>query len=375
MVFTFVHTADWQIGKTFARFAPDVSVQLRAARLDAIDRIAAEAGRAGARHVLVAGDVMDSEHLDDAALLQPLARMSAYADVAWHLLPGNHDPARAGGVWARLASLGLPANVRAHVRAEICEIATGVALLPAPLHVKEMRTDPTAWMDQAESADGMLRIGMAHGSVRGFDSLGEAAVPIEPGRLARAGLDYLALGDWHGTKQIAPGVWYSGTPEPDRFVDNEAGHALVVRIAGRGAPPEVTQVSTGQCRWMSRRASLTRIADLEPVEAEIAAAGGARRHIVLALALEGTLPVVDAVTLDARRERLASMGLAADLDLRRLRIVASDDDLAALDDPVLAAAAARLRDRVTTGDERSARIVAQAMRLLLNFDRASREVR
>ena len=44
VTFTFVHTADWQIGKTFGAFPEEKASVLRHARLDAIDRIA-EAAR------------------------------------------------------------------------------------------------------------------------------------------------------------------------------------------------------------------------------------------------------------------------------------------------------------------------------------------
>ena len=367
MAFTFVHTADWQIGKPFGRFAADVAVRLRAARLDAIDRIADVAQGAGAGHVLVAGDVFDGEFIDDRGLLQPISRMSAYPRLVWHLLPGNHDPARSGGVWGRLPGLGLPINVRLHLSPEPHQIEHGVVLLPAPLHAKEMRSDPTQWMDTAVTPDGALRIGLAHGSVRGFGSLGEASVPIEPARLTSARLDYLALGDWHGPKEVQAGVWYSGTPEPDSFADNEPGHVLVVRLAGRGTSPSVTPVATGTYRWLARRLVLARLADIDPVVAEIEAAGAERRNILLELGLEGAINAGAAIDLEGRIARLTSMVTAVDVDRRRLRVMVGDGDVAALDDPVLAIVAARLREHASNPVEAEARVAVRAMRLLLAF--------
>ena len=370
MSFTFIHTADWQIGKSFGRFAPDVAAQLRAARLDAIDRIAEAGNGAGARHVLVAGDVIDSELIDDAGLRQPLARMAAYPLTAWHLLPGNHDPARAGGVWQRMSALGLPANVDMHLTPEVSEIAAGVALLPSPLAAKATHTDPTIWMDHAATPEGAIRVGMAHGSVQGFGSLGEAAVPLEPRRRASARLDYLALGDWHGMKEVATGVWYSGTPEPDGFTDNAPGHALVVNIEGHGAPPEVTPVCTGQHRWLDRRVVLSRLADLDSIEADIKALGAARRHLVLALTLEGAVSSRDAAELDRRLEGIAAMVLAVPTDRRALRTTIEESDVASLGDPVLARVAVRLRAGAE-GETAEAKAAARAMRLLLSFEGAA----
>lgn len=368
MPLTFIHTADWQIGKSFTRFAADVAVQLRAARLDAIDRLAALARREAAAHVLVAGDVIDSELIDDAGLRQPLARMAAYPALTWHLLPGNHDPARPSGVWARMMALGLPRNVTAHLEPRPSEIEPGVILLPAPLVAKEMRTDPTAWMDGATSPEGAVRIGLAHGSVRGFGSLGEAAVPIDAGRRASARLDYLALGDWHGVKEVAAGVWYAGTPEPDSFADNGTGHALVVRLAGAGRPAQVRIEPTATHRWLARRLALARLADMEPVEAEIEALGGERRKVVLELTLEGVVSAGEAATLDERLGGLAAKLLAIDVKRGRLRTLVGKADVGRFDDPQLASVAARLGERARDDASPEARIAGRAMRLMLALD-------
>src|SRR5262245_285247 len=99
MTFTFLHTADWQIGRSFGSMPADKAALLREARLDAIDRIAEVARAAHAAHVLVAGDVYDSSAVPDRLIRQSLDRMRRNHDVCWHLLPGNHDPARPGGVW------------------------------------------------------------------------------------------------------------------------------------------------------------------------------------------------------------------------------------------------------------------------------------
>lgn len=365
MSFTFVHTADWQIGKAFGRYSPEVGGRLRAERLNAIDRVAAVAREAGARHVVVAGDVIDSEHIDDAGLRQPLARMSSYPDLAWHLLPGNHDPHRSGGIWERLARLGVPSNVTLLLRAGVNQISPGVALLPAPLAAKEMRSDPTLWMDGAGTAEGTIRIGIAHGSVRGFGSLGEAAVPIEAARRQSAGLDYLALGDWHGVKEVAPGVWYSGTPEPDSFMDNGQGHALVVRLAAAGAPPVISAVATSAFRWLERRLVLSRLADFEPLAHEIDTLREERRRLILSLRLEGTIAAADANDLDERVARLAAFPVATSVDRSRLALRAGTTDIARIADPMLANVARRLVDRSQTGEPMDQRLAARALQVLL----------
>src|SRR5690606_21852288 len=78
--------------------------------------------------------------------------------------------------------------------------------------------------------------GRPHGAVRGR-LRGEpvAAKPPAADRAARARLDYLALGDWHGCLEVDARTWYAGTPEADRFRGNAPGHVLEVEIAAPGA--------------------------------------------------------------------------------------------------------------------------------------------
>jgi hypothetical protein len=169
------------------------------------------------------GDVYDNEAPNTITLRAPIERMKPFSDIQWHLLPGNHDPHRPEGVWDRVAQLGLPAHIHVHLTPTPVPLTDGAFLLPAPLLRKTEFDDLTAWMDNAPTPPGALRIGLAHGAVTNFTSEGEASNPIDPARLAKAKLDYLALGDWHRTLQIGPAVWYAGTPEPDRAGRQERG--------------------------------------------------------------------------------------------------------------------------------------------------------
>ena len=215
MALTFLHTSDWHIGKPFGRFDAEQAAILRRARLTAIDRLAEAARRGRALHVLVAGDVFDRPGLSDRDLRAPLAQMQAHADLAWHVIPGNHDPAVAGGIWERAVRDGLPGNVHLHLEARPVEIADRCWLLPAPLAARAMSQDPTAWMDTAATPEGALRIGLAHGSIQGFGSEHSASIEIAPDRPRRAGLSYLALGDWNGVREIGRG--YCARPGEFRY--------------------------------------------------------------------------------------------------------------------------------------------------------------
>src|SRR5215468_9958653 len=109
----FIHSADWQIGKVFKQFGAKEET-LRQARLAAIERLGELAMANGAHHVLVAGDVYDTEAPSPVTLRAPIERMKRFPRVQWHLLPGNHDPHRPEGLWDRLAKLGPPPHIHLH---------------------------------------------------------------------------------------------------------------------------------------------------------------------------------------------------------------------------------------------------------------------
>lgn len=367
MRFTFLHTADWQIGKRFGSFPGDKPAVLRDQRLQAVDRLASAAIAGGCSAVLVAGDVFDAETIPEAQSEHLIARLRAYPALTWHLLPGNHDPARAGGVWGSVVAGGLPANVRVHLEARAAEIAPQVVLLPAPLTAKRTESDPTAWMDSAPTPAGALRIGLAHGSVQGFGSAGEANVPIDPARTRSAGLAYLALGDWHGSTRISERTWYSGTPEPDGFRDNDPGNALIVSVEGDGAP-KVERVPTAHFTWLRRAQSLDGTASLGPIEAEVAGLGSAAARCLMTVELKGTIPLTSLARIEERLGKLAPQLFHLAPDMRGLSTYADAADLAALSSPALEEIAQRLK-AVSERGSGDAAIAGRALRRLFALSR------
>jgi hypothetical protein len=367
MRFTFLHTADWQIGKRFGSFTGDKPAVLRDQRLQAVDRLAEAAMAGGGSAVLVAGDVFDAETVPEALSGQLLARLKSYSGLSWHLLPGNHDPARAGGVWSGVTAAGLPGNVQVHIEPKPVDLAPGVVLLPAPLASKRVSSDPTAWMDGAGTPAGTLRIGLAHGSVQGFGSLGEANVPIDPARVKAAGLDYLALGDWHGTMRISDRVWYSGTPEPDGFRDNDPGNALIVRLDGAAAP-KVERVATAHFTWLRRELKLAGAASLEPMEGEVAQLGSAAARCLMSLDLAGSVPLAELARIEERLGRLRPRLFHLGYDAGKVSAFADASDLEALGSPALSDIARRLKAAAEQGGEEAA-VADRALRRLFALAR------
>lgn len=262
-----LHTADWQIGKCYGQFEPDEAALLAEARFNTIERLAALALEREVDLILVAGDVFDAQGVADKTIHRLFHAMKGYAG-PWILIPGNHDAGLAESVWTRAERLkAIPENVHVCLKAEPLVLESlGVAILPAPLNQRHTYTDLTDWFADADTPTGMVRIGLAHGSVQGIlaDDI-DSANPIAAGRAEQANLTYLALGDWHGTKQVDVRTWYSGTPETDRFKANDSGQALLVELAGPNAQAEVTSIATGQYKWQSQVITLQVSSDMDKV--------------------------------------------------------------------------------------------------------------
>jgi len=374
----FIHTADWQLGKPFGRFDDGLSGRLSAQRQDVIARIGEAARTHKAPNIIVAGDVWDNAAPNNAVLRQPLDIMSEQAELCWWLLPGNHDVDGPDGLWDRVAAIA-PPNVRLLRDAAPVEMTPRAWLLPAPWQRIHHGRDLTDWMDSAETPDGAIRIGVAHGSVKIFgtpqdgETKGETDTIIPPDRAARARLDYLALGDWHARAVINPRTHYPGTPEPDRFKTGARGQVLLVEIDAPGAEPRVTEIATANFNWpvidirlQAGEMSRSLAAIVEAIDA-----GGATRHTLAQINLSGEATVQDWTELEAFIDDLS--GRCAYLDLRgassvTLKVIAEDiEALDAQGSVRKTAEALKARREDTTLSQQDRDIAADALRLLFSF--------
>ena len=329
----FVHTADWQLGKTFGQFNEGLSETLRQARLDAIEKIGNIAKDNDAKHILVAGDIYDQELASQKTIQQSLDIMSGFEDVKWWLLPGNHDPHRQAGLWSRMIETGLPDDVIPLIEAKPYEIESGTFLLPAPWRSKNPGVDNTEWMDSAETNENTIRIGIAHGSVVDFGE-GQSAqncVIKAFERNEKAKLDYLALGDWHGKQEFNERIWYSGTPETDSFKNNQPGWALVVEIEKKGKIPLVTPVRTTAFHWINENLELVPGSNIRDIFENILDKEIQRRKSLAKLSISGTVKATLAMEIKKFLETAGPSFASFSCNFENLQVTYSEDDLDNLD--------------------------------------------
>jgi DNA repair exonuclease SbcCD nuclease subunit len=366
MTVRLLHSADWQLGKTFANIPGDAAVLLREARLDAVRRLARIAAERRVDAVLVAGDAFDTNQVADATLHRALEAMEAYPG-PWLLLPGNHDAYLAECVWTRLERMDRRANLHAFAKPEPLPLLDGrLVVLPAPLTARRTLDDLTAWMDAAPTPAATLRVGLAHGSVaERLPAAAEAPNPIAADRALRARLDYLALGDWHGTLEIAPRTWYAGTPEPDRFLQNEPGHALLVELDGPGLPPRVERMRTAGYDWRIAEVTLAGEAEASVTLERALAAFGEPARTLVALTLKGHVGLAGRAAVDALLERWRARLCHLEVDDAGLLVAPEPGDLADLAaDGIVREVARRLSLRAVEGSGEDRALAELALRRL-----------
>ena len=372
MAFTFIHTADWQLGKRFGQFRPEIAGALRLARQEVIVKISEAARHTGAQHILVAGDVWDSKTPSNTTLRQPLTIMGEQSDLRWWLLPGNHDPDGADGLWDRIDAIK-PQNVHSLRAAEPVEIDPGVFVLPAPWTRIQHGEDLTAWMAGCETPKGALRIGLAHGGVRGFGPHAEDGREIiPPNRTQSAHLDYLALGDWHARAKISPRCFYSGTPEPDRHKVGARGQVLAVTLQ-MGQAPTLLDIPTANFDWPHHALTLepeSAAEQLGRLKTELLEGHPLRRTHVR-LDVSGEMTAADWRDFDRFVDEMS--GECGSFDVRGtdgVRLVVIAEDIESLDAQGSVREAAEVlatRSRDTDLSKNDRQIASDALRLLFRY--------
>lgn len=298
MGFSFLHTSDLHLGKAFGTMPDDVRGRLIEARHQIIETLAAVARRHSVRHILVAGDTFDTTSPSPATRRQAAIAMSADKDLQWWIIPGNHDSLAGEELWAAFeAEVG--DNVHLIRDCEPIEIEPRVWLLPAPLDRQFVGRDLTAWMDDAQTPDGQLRIGLAHGAVTTFSEDQDGSGMIAPDRAARARLDYLALGDWHGVTPVDVRTAYCGTPERESFRHQGAGSCNLVTLGAAGAIPTIETVATGRFDWTRLEFDLTPAADVTSALAgALPTDVAARRDVLMRIDARGFLTMEQRAALE-----------------------------------------------------------------------------
>ena len=383
MSLVFLHTADWQLGKPFASVRDEAKRhRLQQERLHAVRLLAELATSSAADFILIAGDMFDSSHATKASVSAACAAIGTMK-IPVLVIPGNHDHGGPGSIWEQEFFLRekqqLAPNLHVLLTPEPVILDKAV-IFPAPLLRRFEPGDPTAWIRSAVEDPNLPtdlpRIVLAHGSIQGFGSMQEDEVGvttvanwIDLSNLPADAIDYIAIGDWHGTKQVGPKAWYSGTPEIDRFPKgdgNDPGNILKVTLT-RGAAPVVEKIPSSRLFWKELTFRFSDDASLDLFTSRLDNTIGQRgdAHLLL-LFLEGSLGIEASGRLEKILESWEARLVRLKLD-HQVTIAPTDEEITALtqrsEDPLIASVASQLVTQID-GETEDAAITRLALREL-----------
>jgi DNA repair exonuclease SbcCD nuclease subunit len=370
MTFSFLHTADWQIGMKAAH-AGRAADAVREARIATAARVIGIANARGVEAVILAGDTFEDSNVP-RDLVRRIVDVLKTSAAPVFVLPGNHDPLVPKGVFDHLAWQDAARNVV--VLRDRAPIAVGAAdLFPCPLLRASSVEDPLSGLPSPSGPRTRIRVGVAHGSLLGAAAPDEdlaSDFPMDRAHARRAWLDYLALGHWHGHGvHDVDGVGriaYAGTHEPTKY--GETGGCLVVTIDAPGAAPVIEHVPCAGIEWRQRTVALADDGDLERVRKEIESEpASSATGVLMDLKLEGTIPVADHERLSDLESLLTARFLNARLRRERLRFRPGNDAWVDALPPGAPRTSARLLIAEAAKEGREGAVAARALTLLFEM--------
>lgn len=298
-----LHTSDVHLGATFKVLGERGREQRR--QLEAtFARVVTLAIEENVSVVLLVGDLFDSAaaaRAEIACAVRELRRLRE-AGIAACAIAGNHDPLGEGSaaVWRELAAAEVTVfgpEAHAQVFPDLDLTVVGRS------RQRGLSAEsPLAGLPGGRQTRHL--VGLAHGSVQRPDLPAQFGL-ITHEEIARSGVDYLALGDWHSTRDVSSGgvtAWYSGAPEMIDLDESDSGNVCLVTLEAPGKA-EVVLRRVGRRR--SRRLALD-VAGLGGTEGvERALRAEADPDLALAVVLTGLAPLADRVDPERLREDLA----------------------------------------------------------------------
>ncbi|MGD9496180.1 MAG: exonuclease SbcCD subunit D [Armatimonadota bacterium] len=360
-----LHTADIHLD------APNQALGERAADLrravrDAFTRVVDAALQQQAQLLVVAGDLFDSAAPDGATVEFALAQLARLAHAAppihVALLPGTHDCWAEGGLWETPRIRALPDCV--HVLAGPAPRTVLLPHLDLALHGCAHRCRRGGQRPLCElraSDEAAVNVAVAHGSLERGDVADDSM--FTAAEISATGMDYVALGHWHGWQEHSVGgitAINPGSPEVTGFGQRDEGAVALVTLGDGAVRVERLRVGALRASQLTiDAADLVSAADLAARVAE-----HADPHLLLELTLTGLAPSGVVVDVEALREQLA--GSFYVLRIHDASHPTLDDlDEAVLDERLaLGRFVALARERIAAAaDERERRVAERALQI------------
>ena len=306
-----LHAADLHLDSPFEALPGALAAQRRREQRAMLQQLPALAREAGARVILLPGDLLDSDSAyGETARL--LAEVFDGAEAEVFLAPGNHDYYTADCPYARLR---FPENV--HIFRE--NRLTAVTLPELGVRVwgaafTDRRSAPLLRGWRCPREDGLIELLCVHGEV------GNPASPYNPisaEELAACGVDYAALGHVHrfgGVLRAGQTTYaWPGCPEGRGFDETGVKGVLLAEVAPGAAKAAFLPLDGRRYELLT-----VDVSEREPLEAILSALPEDSARHIYRVVLRGER--LRAPNLPALRSALEGMVFSLDLrDETRLR--------------------------------------------------------
>jgi DNA repair exonuclease SbcCD nuclease subunit len=229
--------------------------------LKTFDEILDLAQRENYQLLLISGDLFDSNRPGQSTVDHVVHRLRS-ASIPVCILPGNHDPFDSTSIYRRTA---FPPNVTIFTDQLKVKAYPELDLAVYGNAIKGEGRDEAPMADLQPTEKVQWHVAMAHGNVVG-GLVKNPERPILQSDIASCGMDYVALGDWHGFSdhsQENVKAFYSGSPEPMAFDQKDAGQVASVSLEREALKVEKIQVGKVETKQLQMDVSGRTEAELQ----------------------------------------------------------------------------------------------------------------
>ena len=283
--------------------------RLRNARLTAVRNLLEFGEELNVDFVVAAGDNFESNQVGRELLRETKAVLEDFPELPIYFIPGNHDPLMEDYAFNTEPLNSLGPNVHILTREQPVEVPnTSVVLYPGICRKKKSSQSPLKWVPDREKDD-RIRIGLAHGNWMQLPNLSKDDYPIGENAAEELDLDYLALGHWHSTfpdpvNSYGKRTFYSGTPEPTGFKENDSGNVLLVETDSSGELLKVEKHEVAQYSWIKKEFNLSDMVSVDGLRDDLKLTGYGEENTLLRLKPSGTVPLKVMEKFDELTEKL-----------------------------------------------------------------------
>lgn len=242
MALKIFHTSDVHIGLKFTRgYSKKIRQTLIDARLETLSRMVDTANDKDCNLFVLAGDLFENLSVSKALIRETGEVLKRFEGLVV-VLPGNHDYIQESDdpLWPIFEdALGEGNLVLKKSRPyDLSLHGVEAVVYPGVCTSKHSAENAVGWIaDEATTEEGIIRIGIAHGSLEGLSpDFNKDYYPMSKELLGAFGLDVWLLGHTHvrhpDRDEVSSGgeCFFPSVPEPDGFDCRHPGYAWIIEI-------------------------------------------------------------------------------------------------------------------------------------------------